>query len=315
MKTNQLVRLFVGILTFSQAAATPLKRAEAPHTDSVHSQPSRLDHNGSSRPEPNSFETIQQTSKPLSPILDEQVAKTPPQRSSHRQRATGVSRKTIFVASMAFVTGCVDTVCYRRYKCFVNMMTGNVIKFSTALAESRWEDAVFHSSLILSYVTGVGMFRALDIKIRHGSKDKESPGQLLTMVAPLILVLFMLADVVSHYISNPRLHAPLLSIGFGIMNAASADATGGTILYAVTGHINRMGKTIVDYWMLSKLKCFKSFKSHLRIVCSFAAGIALSVKAAQLMAFTSVQPPMATTAGIMFAALFFWFGYPASTPR
>ena len=224
--------------------------------------------------------------------------------------STKLSNKTIFCMSMAFLTGWVDTVCYRRYNCFVNMMTGNTIRFATSLAESQWVDALFHMTLIATYVVGVGIFRAIDLTLRYEKEAKESEHHLLVVVAPLIVSLFMLADVVSHFVRNDRIHAPILSLGFGIMNAASADATGGTMLYAMTGHINRCGKCLVDYVMLSKVRCYKSFKSHLRIVSSFAAGIALSGMAAQhlLPRMSGFQPPMATMVGVFFAALFVWYG-------
>jgi uncharacterized membrane protein YoaK (UPF0700 family) len=231
----------------------------------------------------------------------------------HHQKqhtSTRLSNKSIFCMSIAFITGCVDTVSYHRYKCYVNMMTGNVVRFATSVAESQWADALFHISLITSYVVGVGLFRIIEWNMRDIKATDESNHELLVVVAPLIVTLFILADVVAHFVANERKHAPILSLGFGIINAASGDATGGTILYAMTGHINRMGRTLVDYLVLSKGKCYKSFKSHLRIVTCFAAGIALSVKAAQylLPLMSSFQPPMATTFGLLFAALFIWYG-------
>ena len=178
------------------------------------------------------------------------------------------------------------------------------------LSPSRWVEALFHMSLIATYDVGVGIFRVIDLTLRYEKETKGSEHQLLVVVVPLIVSLFMLADVVSHYVGNKRINAPILSLGFGIMNAASADATGGTMLYAMTGHINRCGKCFVDYVMLSKVRCYKSFKSHLRIVSSFAAGIALSVMAAQylLPLMSRFQPPMATTMGAFFAVLFVWYG-------
>lgn len=304
MKLSQLIQLFVAVLSINQVAAAPPKRSKVVTPPETVSQRTGLDcGNASSLTE--HVGALQQRN---------QSAESPGRvLKDHRQhpRSKGVSSKTIFVASMAFATGCVDTVCFRRYKCFLGMMTGNTIRFATAVAEARILDALFHASLITSYAVGVGIFRVLDIKVRHGEKEASSSSQqLLTTVAPIILALFVLADMLAHWFDNNRIHAPLLSVGFGIMNAASADATGGTILYAMTGHITRMGRNIVDYFMLSKPKCLQSFKSRLRIVACFAAGIALSVKAAQYMMVlsSSVQPPLWTTAGVAFAALFLWYG-------
>ncbi len=237
---------------------------------------------------------------------------TQAQNNLHKsQTSTKLSQKTVFCMSMAFLTGWVDTVSYRRYNCFVNMMTGNTIRFATSLAESRWVDALFYMSLIVTYVFGVAIFRAIELTLlRYEKEAEEIQQQLVLVVAPLIVSLFLFADVMSHFVRNERIHAPILSLGFGIMNAASAGATGGTVLYAMTGHMNRCGKCLVDYLMLSKAKCYMSFKSHLRIVTSFAAGIGLSVLAAQYLfpLMSGFQPPMATTAGIFFAILFVWYG-------
>lgn len=307
MKSIVLSRILLGILVVCNAAAVPLKRSVATNPDS------RLDPKKiptadkmASRSYKQSIVKQQAAADLSTQVAQDKVSdRTPLDRHS---RDVAVSRKTLFVMCMAFLTGTIDTVVYRRFNCYVNMMTGNTIKFAMSLAESRWTDALFHVSLITSYVVGVGIFRCIDIKVRHG-KEKGPSNQLLPTVAPLILCLFVLADVVSHVVGdNTRLHAPLLSIGFGIMNAASADATGGTILYAMTGHLSRIGKTYVDYLLLGKTKCFKSFKSHLRIVCCFAAGIGISAKAAQYLIPLGFHLPMATTAGIIYTALFLWYG-------
>ena len=120
--------------------------------------------------------------------IHEKLVASQPHRRHFSKQTKGVSSKTIFITSMAFITGCVDTVCYRRYKCYVNMMTGNTIQFATALAESRWSDAVFHVSLICNYIVGVGIVRAMDLHLRHGDQSTESSHQLLIVVAPVIRV-------------------------------------------------------------------------------------------------------------------------------
>jgi len=316
MKATELLQIVVGILALSHVAAIPPIRSVMAYPDSdslvqrvtLNPKDGTLIHDNPA--------VLQQQQHAAHDVPAQTVPKEQATKAEHRQghmpARKGVSNKTIFISSIAFLTGCVDTVCYRRYKCYVNMMTGNTIRFATALAESRWTDAFFHISLILSYIVGVGIFRVMDLNLLNGDNmaGESSSQKLLTAVAFMIVALFGLADVVSHFFANNRVHAPLLSIGFGIMNAASADATGGTILYAMTGHITKLGRSYVDYWMLSKPKAWKSCKSHLRIVVCFAAGIALSVKASQyiLPLTAGFQPPVATTAGALFAALFLWYG-------
>lgn len=300
MNSTRILRRLVTVLTLCLVAAVPPRRSVVAHPD-IDARLQRIILNERST-----------TVVPDHLVSLQQATDLPAGGHRHASPSKGYSNKTIFVMSMAFLTGCVDTVCYRRYKCYVNMMTGNIIRFATAMAESRWMDAMFHISLVASYVVGAGVFRAIDLHLRDEKKETKESHHLLVVVAPLIVTLFALADVVAHFVVNERIHAPLLSFGFGIMNAASADATGGTIVYAMTGHITRSGRSLADYWLLAskRQKALKSLKSHLRIVTCFAAGIALSVKAAQYISpLTSIgRPPMATTAGLLFASLFVWYG-------
>ena len=301
--------LFLAILaTASQVSGMP-RASVLVHPDS---QKDTLDSISGSSSFPEDYAVLQHVPGPPSEEKEVKSLQSLPRHSGKIR-----SKKAMFVSSMAFITGFVDVICYRRYGCFVNMMTGNTIRFATALAESRLKDAFFYVSLISSYAIGVGMFRVMDLKMRHGNDTKmtgESPLQILTTVAPVVAVLFVLADAVSHFFANNRIHAPLLSMGFGLTNAATADATGGTILYAMTGHITKAAHSFVDYWMLSKPKALKSVRSHSRIVTCFAAGIFLSIKASQyvLPITQGLKIPMATTAGTLFCMLFLWYG---STPK
>jgi hypothetical protein len=53
-----------------------------------------------------------------------------------------------FVRRYAFLAGCTDVICFRRYGCYANMMTGNCISFASAAGGLRPGEAAF-------FLTGV----------------------------------------------------------------------------------------------------------------------------------------------------------------
>ena len=237
---------------------------------------------------------------------------------------------------MAFLAGCMDIVFYKRFQCYVNMMTGNTIRFASALANAQWMDAAFGFSLLLSYSVGAGICRLVDLKLRQRrqrqegnqqlvAKNTSSPeSQLCVAVAPLVLVLFALADLVALTVHN-RIYAPILSIGFGIVNAASSAATGGTILYAMTGHFMKLASSAVEkWWFLDDDDEGKTVKVaccqfHWRILASFIAGLLLSYKASNILIpilkQSSLRLPLQTMVGFLYALLLVWYGMPPHMGR
>ena len=226
-----------------------------------------------------------------------------------------VSKKLLFISCLSFMTGFVDILCYDRYHCYVNMMTGNSIRLVTALAESQWAAAFFFVSLLTSYSVGIMSFRVIDLTWRR-HREQQLPWKTMqpeirtcVLAAPLMLLLCCLADVVSHHFANHRIHAPLMSMAFGILNAATAEATGGTILYAMTGHVTKIAKSIADSFADSK-RSHRPPKTSLTVLGSFLAGVFLSVKAKPYMLPLIEQGgvPFCSIVGLIYTILLLSYG-------
>lgn len=125
------------------------------------------------------------------------------------------------VLSLASLAGFADVIVFRQFGCFANMMTGNTIQGAAALSQCNWIDASFSATVLLSYVIGVGSYRAVDVK---------ASGRLAaSRLSPVVLLLFALPDAV---LLLSRRHTrwvmPLVAAGSGVVNAVSSES-GSTI--------------------------------------------------------------------------------------
>lgn len=207
--------------------------------------------------------------------------------------------KSMFISCLAFLTGIGDVISFRRYGCYANMMTGNTIRLTMALSELRLRDALLFGSLVTSYAMGVGAFHAVNFtKKQRGTASSFA-------AAPLFLTVFVLVDILVklHGDSNSRIFLPPLGLGFGMLNAASTDALGGTTTYAMTGHIMKLGHAVVDRFMAGKKRWRKGTRTSTRVVICFAAGIATGTILSNLLGSALGNLPPFTTLGILYTLL------------
>lgn len=129
------------------------------------------------------------------------------------------SRQTSLVVGLALLAGWTDSICFKIFGYYPNLMTGHTIRLSSALAERRWRDAGFFVLLLMHYLFGIGVHRAAVIK------EKK---QLPSLVAPAVLLLFMLADRGALYHTEPlsRLDILPLCVAYGLINAVSLENAG-----------------------------------------------------------------------------------------
>lgn len=126
-----------------------------------------------------------------------------------------------------------------------------------------------------------------------------SNGKFVAIVAPAVIILFWLAEMSAQFtlfskggteipslLSSPQsiittavigtttmavetkttraMHTPIMAIGFGLINAASSDGTGGLVMHALTGHLGKIGKSIVDYFYY-RYNCNMFYKKNVNI--------------------------------------------------
>lgn len=202
--------------------------------------------------------------------------------------------KSSLTRSLAFLSGVADVLCSHRHGCYANMMTGNTIKFASAVAEFRSIDAAFYAALLSSYVVGFGAYRAADVLVSRRStaatmtieEQEEEPQQLSPtplVVAPAILAVFALYDVLSFGsgLSSPatRWFVPILAAGSAAVNAAGSETTG-AVTNMMTGNLGKVANYATDTCMSIFLggprvrgERRQGARSSMGIVALFVSGI------------------------------------------
>ena len=147
---------------------------------------------------------------------------------------------------------------------------------------------------------------------------REDENIVGSLVAPIVALIFAAADNMSRLSSNhglilKLLQAPLLAVGFGLVNTASSLATGGTVLFAMTGHLSKVA-TALQKGQVPRTWDDTTRKA-IRVLFSFMSGAFLSTLYNQH--YQQIEPlvklplpPFCTSVGLLYAALFLWYEMP-----
>lgn len=126
-------------------------------------------------------------------------------------------RQNTLLAGLAILSGFADVICYHRYACFVNMMTGNTIHAVLQLSEGLFRESLSRGMLVLGYCLGSALSTKCSVRV-----GKAAP--------PL---LFLLSDVFNQF----DFHLLLIAIAFGWINVMTAKDVG--VTNAATGHLSK----------------------------------------------------------------------------
>lgn len=183
-----------------------------------------------------------------------------------------------------------------------NLMTGNTVKYGSSLARMRWSDAWNFSSVIFCYALGSFLYRAL-VHLQHHQSTRRTSARFLA--SPLILTAFGGSDLVFHtnkFFRHHFKHILPLALGFGLLNAATTDALGGTMTNAYTGHIVKVSQGVSD-WLFAADPRQRTFLSatllSAQMLVCFLVGIILGASAMPSMtaAQESYNLPLFTVYG------------------
>lgn len=186
------------------------------------------------------------------------------------ERPTLVSKESLpFI--LAFVAGWYDVVCFKQYKAYANMMTGNTLQLAMKLGGGDRADVPLLAAAVLHFSVGFSGYKYLDTRMKgRGS---------CTAVAPLVLALFTLADLARRRYPNTKYHMLLLAVAGGIVNSVSAEKAK-LVTNMMTGHMQKMGTDLADH--LSKGTSESQRTSSLlsaRIIATFCSGVAIGAAA------------------------------------
>eukprot|EP00980_Cylindrotheca_fusiformis_P018281 scaffold5966_cov118-Cylindrotheca_fusiformis.AAC.6 len=214
---------------------------------------------------------------------------------------TKMERKRRLATGMAFLTGVADLAFVLKYKSFATMMTGNTMWMALALVEQRYMDFGFYASVIASYVSGISLFRLLNLN----KKEKAMP-----LYAFIVATLFVGSDVVFKMYQSRWIPMIMLATGFGLANSVGQETTG-TLTFVITGHMTRLANQIVDRY--SKTAGRKKFTladqqtlvQNSAVIGGFFAGAAVSgiLKAKGILVD---KIGVFSAIGLTYAGLFLW---------
>ena len=205
-------------------------------------------------------------------------------------------RRPTMNKSLAFLAGVCDVICYRRHGCYANMLTGNTIQAANALSTLRLADMAFFLSILGSYMVGFGAYRAVDRSVQehnsnvvevNGNADRaENPRRkrLVTpaVVAPVIMSLFTLYDMLVIKTGAGRWTVPILVVGSAMINSAGLESTG-AVCNMMTGNFGKTANFLTDCTLHKFLggpepsaDLKKGARKSGKIIGSFFAGVALT---------------------------------------
>eukprot|EP00522_Entomoneis_paludosa_P013562 CAMPEP_0172461590 /NCGR_PEP_ID=MMETSP1065-20121228/41071_1 /TAXON_ID=265537 /ORGANISM="Amphiprora paludosa, Strain CCMP125" /LENGTH=346 /DNA_ID=CAMNT_0013216973 /DNA_START=223 /DNA_END=1260 /DNA_ORIENTATION=- len=231
--------------------------------------------------------------------------------SKHQQKKREDRVKETLRYSMVFTAGFADVLSFKMFGFYASMMTGNCIRFCTALAELRLQDALFFSLSIMSYTSGSILFQWVNRQLEY--QDKRSKLQTFSIVS---LSLFVMGEIMFRLVPLKReCLGPFLSAGFGFMNTLCASETA-VVNFAVTGHIHKVGLSIVDSTLLGRggdSKKTKGSRSSLKVIGIFLTSMFLTAlawekapPAVKTLLEAPSPPPVGLFFGILYASLLAW---------
>ena len=204
-------------------------------------------------------------------------------------------------------------------------MTGNSINLVSAIGDSRVADALHIGSLIFCYTLGNTLYRAL-VHLHHTQPKPNAKAR--ATASPLVVLMLALSDYWFFVNTKSVRHVLPLALGFGILNAATIDALGGTITFAMTGHLKTISHGLADRFFHSdpekrrlqsptKTSCY-SLGSFLigALVGTWLAklGTQQAVERGPMIRFGNVNIPVFTTIGLLCALLLRHFDRPFPRP-
>ena len=175
---------------------------------------------------------------------------------------------------LSFVAGWFDVVCFKQYKCYANMMTGNTVNLCYKVGNREALDVSFLLATITNYCGGFTAFKYLDTKLNGRGSCSSA--------APLIFALFALSDALRERFPAARWHMISMAFACGMINSASAEKAK-LVTMAVTAHYQSLSSILAD--ALTKgatLQQRRSAFESIRMVASFCSAIAIGMAASNV---------------------------------
>lgn len=143
-------------------------------------------------------------------------------------------KTTIMAVCLMGFTGVVESICYRHFGVYPNMMTGNTVKAMNAVSSLRWNDMKLYLGLIGSYMCGGALFKFLDRARVFSNKIPT-----FAWLSAVSFAFFALSDAVGLMTNFSLMRLWPMATAFGMINCATQEMTG-FVTNAATGHFGKV---------------------------------------------------------------------------
>jgi hypothetical protein len=136
--------------------------------------------------------------------------------NSQKTEAPTILSKQVAPIILAFLSGWHDVICFKQYKSYALMPTGNTVNLFMQIGNRDYSNVKFLLSCILNYCAGMGIYKYLDLK---GLSNKSA--------ASMVFALHAVGDQLRLVFPQSRFTNAPLSLFGGFYNALSAGKLGG----------------------------------------------------------------------------------------
>jgi len=170
----------------------------------------------------------------------------------------------------AFLGGYYDVLCFKQYKAYPTMMTGNVLNLCMKVGNRDPLDVKFLLAAVAHYLGGYTLFKHLDLRL--GSTSVKA-------AAPLVLLLHSAADNMRMHFPDSKWHMMLLAIAGGLINGVCTEKLK-VVTVMLTGHLQKISGDLAESSSkgLSKER-WNSTVTSIKVVFLFCLGVTLSMAA------------------------------------
>ena len=214
-------------------------------------------------------------------------------------RGNGYIGSLPFASTMAFLAGCSDVLCIRRFQCYTAMMTGNVVSMSMSLADKKWTEATRRLSLIGCYFVGAIIVRSTESVCKEPIKKNSSTMSASQgsdfrsrkIICSIVVAIFAIAD--------RMVWINLLALGYGIVYASANLLLNGTITQLLTGHVTKLGIAVSDRLLGADKDWNHGTSTTFCIIVSFVSGGLLGT----VLSHLKQERPIFAMIGVIYALL------------
>jgi len=218
-----------------------------------------------------------------------------PTAGAKKEEEPTILGKTITPVMLAFLSGWYDVVCFKQYKSYALMPTGNTVNMFMQIGNKDYSNTKFLLASILHYLGGMGLYKFLDLTMQ---------GLKCTPAAAVVFGLHAVSDQMRLTIPDSRFTVLPLSLAGGFFNTLSAGKLGG-IMAMMNGQYQQLTAAIATILAKGSSKDqIAAALKPLRVMIAFCLGLTSSAIVNNMNhPFTAISQRRFTFIGALYAAI------------